>query len=292
MKVISRIKGGLGNQLFCYSAARRLALLNGIDLVIDDISGFVRDHEFHRKYALDHFNIKGRKAKPAERLEPFERYRRGVLKWRSRGKSFDEKRYVEQEGLSFDERLLSLKMKNSIYLDGYWQSERYFKDIESIIREDLLIIPPTDEINLTLADVMQRCKPAVALHVRWFESQDKTGGANVSASYYKTAIDMMENYFDSPRYFLFSDDLEAAKAKLELPENRVTLVSHNHGDENAFADLWLMTHCHHMIMANSTFSWWGAWLNSNAEKIIIAPKNGFANQTDVSDFYPNSWLMI
>ena len=80
-KVIARIKGGIGNQLFCYAAARRLALVNNAELVIDDITGFVRDRHYNRKYALDHFHIPCRKATPAERLEPFERYRRGVMKW-------------------------------------------------------------------------------------------------------------------------------------------------------------------------------------------------------------------
>ena len=110
-KIITRIKGGLGNQLFCYAAARRLALVNSAELVIDDVTGFVRDHNYRRRYALDHFHIPARKATPAERLEPFERYRRGLMKWSSRRKQFAERRYVEQEGEDFDHRLLALKVK-------------------------------------------------------------------------------------------------------------------------------------------------------------------------------------
>jgi hypothetical protein len=105
-KLIVRIKGGLGNQLFCYAAARRLALVNDAELVIDDVTGFARDQQYRRRYMLDRFNILARKATPRERLEPFERYRRGVMRLLSRRKPFVERHYLEREGIEFDERLL------------------------------------------------------------------------------------------------------------------------------------------------------------------------------------------
>jgi hypothetical protein len=151
LKVITRIKGGLGNQLFCYAAARRLALVNNAELVIDDVTGFARDRGYRRRYILDPFSIPARKATPGERLEPFERYRRGVMKWLSRRKPFEERRYLEQEGRNFDERLLAFKVKGTLYLDGLWQSEGYFKDVKQTIREDLQIIPPTDMLNQRMA---------------------------------------------------------------------------------------------------------------------------------------------
>jgi hypothetical protein len=290
-KIIVRIKGGLGNQLFCYAAARRLALVNNAELVIDDITGFARDRQFRRDYALDHFHIQALKATSSERLEPFERYRRGVMKWLSRRKPFAERHYLEQEGLDFDERLLALKVIGPLYLDGYWQSEGYFKDVEHTIREDLQIVPPTDEQNQRMAEVIRNSQ-AVALHVRWFEAPDRAGSHNASADYYQRAIALMDEKIDSPHYFLFSDDPVAARAKFVLPEGRVTFVSHNRGDENAYADLWLITQCRHVITANSTFSWWGAWLNPNEDKIVIAPKRWFANQTDVLDLFPQSWVTL
>ena len=115
-KIITRIKGGLGNQLFCYAAARRLALVNNAELVIDDVTGFVRDYQYRRRYMLDHFCITARKAMPSERLEPFERYRRSVVKWLSRRKPFAERRYLEQERWDSDEWLLMLKAKDALYL--------------------------------------------------------------------------------------------------------------------------------------------------------------------------------
>jgi hypothetical protein len=269
-KIIARIKGGLGNQLFCYAAARRLALVNDAELVIDDVSGFVRDRLYERQYALDNFSIPARKATPAERLEPFERYRRGFIKCLSRRRPFTQRAYLEQEGIDFDDRILAMKVKGTLYLEGYWQSELYFKDVEQIIRDDLWITPPTDLRNQLMAEEICNCV-AVALHIRLFDRPDSSALHNVSIDYYQRAIAMMEDKLESPRYFLFSDDVEVARTYLYLPEDRVTFVSHNRGDENAYVDMWLMGQCQHFITANSTFSWWGAWLGNGKNKIVVSP---------------------
>lgn len=143
-KIVTRIMGGIGNQLFCYAAARRLALVNHAELVIDDVTGFSRDRVYRRRYMLDHFNISARKATNYERMEPFERYRRGLAKYISKKLPFFEREYIEQERIEFDPRFLEYRTYNNIYIDGLWQSENYFKDVEDIIRDDLKIIPPTD----------------------------------------------------------------------------------------------------------------------------------------------------
>lgn len=292
-KIITRIKGGLGNQLFCYAAARRLALVNNAEVVIDDVTGFARDSLYCRRYMLDRFSISARKATSAERLEPFERYRRGLAKWVSRKRVFEKRAYVEQEGLDFDERLLGLKVNGTLYLDGYWQSEGYFKDVEHTIREDLRIIPPTDVLNQRMADEI-RNSHAVALHVRWFNPPGSNATDNVLADYYHRAIALMDEKVKSPRYFLFSDDPEAALAKLALPESRVTCVNHNRGDENAYADLWLMSQCNHFIIANSTFSWWGAWLAESDSTLIVAPDLKVLGITAWADIksIPGRWVRI
>ncbi len=292
-KVITRIKGGLGNQLFCYAAARRLALANNAELVIDDVTGFARDRQYRRQYVLDHFHIPVRKATPSERLEPFEYYRRGVMKWLSRRKPFAERHYLEQEGIDFDERLLVVKVKGTLYLDGLWQSGGYFKDVEQTIRDDLRIIPPTDASNQRMAEEI-RSSHAVALHVRWFDAPGSTATHNASADYYQRAIALMEEKIDSPRYFLFSDAPEAARAKLALHEGRVTFVSHNRGDENGYADLWLMSLCRHFITANSIFSWWGAWLGGRENKVVLTPNLKIDGKAawGFKGLIPNEWLRV
>jgi len=291
--VVTRIQGGLGNQLFCYAAARRLALASDATLVIDDVTGFARGRQYRRQYALNRFHIASRKATPAERLEPFERCRRGIAKWLSRRKPFAERRYLEQEGIDFDERLLTLNVEGTLYLDGLWQSEGYFKDVEQTIRDDLRIIPPTDALNQRMAEEICDSN-AVALHVRWFDAPGSTATYNVSADYYWRAIALIEGKVESPRYFLFSDDPDAARARLGLPEGRVTFVSHNRGDENGYADLWLMSKCRHFIIANSTFSWWGAWLGGGPGKVVVTPalKIDGTAAWGFKGLIPGDWLMV
>jgi len=271
-KVIVRLKGGLGNQLFCYCAARSLSLKNNAELVIDDVSGFQRDTKYRRRYTLMHFSIPARMATPADRLEPFERYRRGLAKWRSRRLPFEQRAYLEQEFRDFDPRLLALRLEGDLYLDGLWQSEIYFTDIEEVIRQDLTIKPPTDRANQNMAARIAECANAVALHVRWFEAPVATESSrNVSGGYYQRVIAYVQAHVEQPHFFLFSDDPAAAALRILLPEGCYTVVSHNMSDELAYADLWLMSQCRHFITANSTFSWWGAWLGEKVGSLVIAP---------------------
>ncbi|MEP7115199.1 MAG: alpha-1,2-fucosyltransferase [Ilumatobacteraceae bacterium] len=269
-KIIPRIVGGIGNQLFSYAAARRLALVNHAVLVLDDVSGFAHDYVYQRGYQLDHFTIPCRKATPAERLEPLSRVRRYLKRAMNRRRPFEERSYIQQEGIDFDPRLMDIKPRGTVYLEGYWQSEQYFKDVEAVIREDLRITPPTDEINQSMVERIRNCR-AVAVHVRFFDAPQEQGANNVPSDYYVRAIARMETLAPDAHYFVFSDQPAGARAKIPLPEDRITLVSHNQGDENAYADLWLMTQCQHFIIANSTFSWWGAWLAGYADKQVIAP---------------------
>jgi Glycosyl transferase family 11 len=293
-KIITRIKGGLGNQLFCYAAARRLSIVNDAELVIDDVTGFARDYAFQRQYALEHFNISCRKATPGERLEPLERYRRGVLKWRSRRKPFAERPYLEQEYQDFDARLLTRQVKGTLYLDGYWQSESYFKDVEATTREDLRITPPHDADNRSMSQRICQTSNPVALHVRWFSDPTSQSEHNLSEAYYANAIGLMEHKLDSPHYFLFSDNPEAARQKLSLPESRVTYVCHNQGDLMAYADLWLMSQCKHFIMANSTFSWWGAWLGEHPNQLVTTPNLSLqgAMSWGFAGLLPDQWIKM
>lgn len=269
-KIIVRIRGGLGNQLFCYAAARRLAIANNAELVIDHITGFARDREYRRKYMLDRFHITARTASRAELLQPFERYRRGFLKIVSRKRSFAERKYIEEEREEFDDRLLTLKVDGTLYLDGLWQSASYFADVEDVIREDLRFIPPGDLVNQQAEEAIRKSE-AVALHVRWYNAPESSRIGNAPREYYQRAIARLESEIGSAHYFLFSDLPTFAREVVNLPDDRVTTISHNVGDAAAHLDMWLMTRCKHFITANSTYSWWGAWLAGNEKKIVITP---------------------
>jgi len=292
-KVIPRLFGGLGNQLFIYAASRRLALVNHAELVLDDVSGFVRDHVYQRQYQLERFNIPCRKATAAERLEPFSRLRRALKrKWNQR-LPFEQRTYLMQQGIDFDPRLLQFKPQGTVYLIGYWQSEDYFKDVAATLRQDLQIKPPADAANLAMAERIGNCT-AVALHVRFFDELHAAGIYNARGDYYTHAVEAMERLVPAAHYFIFSDQPDAARAIIPLPDARVTLVSNNQGDTQAYADLWLMTLCQHFIVANSTFSWWGAWLAASTEKIVIAP--GFEQQTGngwgFAGLLPDRWIKL
>ncbi len=293
-KLIPRLFGGLGNQLFIYAAARRLALENNAELVLDDVSGFAYDKLYQRHYQLDHFNITCRKASLEERLEPFSRLRRAAKRIWNQRLPFEQRSYILQEGMDFDLRLLSFKPKATVFMEGYWQSENYFNDISPTIQRDLQIKQPIDAENLVVSK--QICSSmAVAIHVRFFDEPCDTVVNNTSSDYYARAVAVIEKLVPNAHYFIFSDQPEIARTRIPLPDSKVTLVAHNQGDENAFADLWLMTQCKHFIIANSTFSWWGAWLCAHPEKIVIAP--GFRNNSGAGSWgfaglLPDSWLKI
>ena len=130
--------------------------------------------------------------------------------------------------------------------------------------------------------------------MRWFNSPEGAGGDNIEKEYYSRAIEYMESELSSPHYFLFSDNIAAARKKIALPEDRLTLVAHNSGDRAAVSDLWLMTQCRHFITANSTFSWWGAWLGGRQDKIVVTPalkKDGIGSW-GFEGLVPEGWTQL
>ena len=298
MSIVIRIKGGIGNQLFMYAAARRLALISNQELLLDDISGFVYDLKYNRRYQLDHFNIPCQKAKSMERLEPFSKARRVLKRTINFFLPFETKNYIKQDNAYFDSKILNLRVKQQLYLEGYFQSEAYFKDFEFQISKDLKICPPKDDLNNELALKIKKNFPAVALHFRFFNKTsnneiDKKLSINASIDYYHAAIKKIEKLFPNAHYFIFSDKPEEAKKQIAFSDKRMTLVSHNDDDEYAFADLWLMTQCQHFIIANSTFSWWGAWLAKYKDKVVVAPSisKKYRHWADPK-LLPKEWLQL
>ncbi len=291
--IVVRIKGGLGNQLFAYSAARRLSLVSGSELVIDAVSGFERDFQYRSQYLLDHFNIPVRTATKAERLEPFGRSRRGISKWISKGKPWSDRSYIEQEFQAFDSRLLELATDRDIYLEGYWQSERYFSDVSETIRRDLRMVPPGDSGNRQLARRIQEIN-AVAVHVRWFDPPDAVSVSNTPVEYYRRATRAIGEMTDAPTFVLFSDDPPAAQTALGPLPGDTIVVSRNLGERRPCVDMWLMARCKHFIIANSTFSWWGAWLADYPQKFVVAPKMTVSGvgSWGFAGLLPDSWTQL
>lgn len=291
-KVIARVFGGLGNQLFCYAAARRLAIKNDAELVIDHISGFKYDYKYRRSYQLHKFDIPCRLADPSERFEPFPRIRRAIRKRVEKLRPFHRRGYISQEGMEFDERLLDLKFQKKLYIEGYWQSEKYFKDIEHVIRKEFTLKNIKSDKNLKLSDLILQ-KNSVAVHFRLFGETDEHYSVNSSLKYYRKSIEKITQDIENPHYFVFSDNPQKAGhmfGKFGLP---FTLISHNNSDQDAHLDLWLMSQCNHFIIANSTFSWWGAWLSKNSNKMVIAPgsvKKAGTGAWGFEGMLPKRWI--
>lgn len=298
--LITRIKGGLGNQLFCYASARRLALVNDAELVIDDISGFAYDKKYQRSYALGNFNISARKARPSERFVPFERIRRALNRRLSRNLPLNKRRYIYQNGVKFDAELLDLQLQTGItYFDGFGQSEKYFADMDKVIRSDLVIRPPTDTINQQISAMITSTN-SVALHVRWFESQHVQAASNISSSYYHEAIEKILSVTNQPHFFIFSDNADATKLKLDgmLSGINKTYVTHNKSESMAYADMWLMSLCKNFVIANSTFGWWAAWLGEKKGiSNVIAPSVAISASENITAWgfdglLPERWILL
>ena len=293
-KVIVRVKGGLGNQLWCFATARRLAMANEAELVLDDVTGFARDALYRRQYALQPFRISARRATPAERLEPFERARRFLHKRWSRHQPFAVRPYLEQEQLDFDERLLARRVSGTLRLDGLWMGEGYLKGAEDVIRRELVIDSAScPEAAAPMAEQILAVN-SVAVHVRWFDAPGQPSAFNAGAEYYAAAIARMRSAIERPHFFVFSDRPDAACALLGLASDQCTVVDLGLAESDAYVDLWLMSKCRHFIIANSTFSWWAAWLGERTPNLTIAPRLAIDGKTawGFKGLLPERWLVL
>lgn len=293
-RVVVRLMGGLGNQLFGYAAARRLALKNDAELVLDTVSGFKRDFRYRRTFALQEFNLAGRVATPWERLEPFERLRRGLWRARERRLPFAQRNYLEQEGADFDARLLRHQVRRDTYIEGVWTSEDYFKDVQDTIRADLAIRPPTDRLNQEMSTRIAALKAPISVHVRFFSLPGYANAdQHVAADYYRRAAAYLDERIEDGTFVVFSDRPQEAMAALGLPEQRTLLVDHN-TEHTAHADMWLMQQCQHFITANSTFSWWGAWLGERPGKQVVVPSVQTIPHPNwnIKGLIPDRWVQL
>jgi len=183
---------------------------------------------------------------------------------------------------------------DNTYVEGVFQSEKYFKDFENEIRQGFTFKTQPNAENKVLLNEIQSVN-AVSLHIRRGDyvsnsETQKTHGV-CSLEYYERTIDLISSKVESPHFFLFSDEPEWVQQNLSI-HHPFTVITHNSG-ANSFEDMRLMSNCQHNIIANSSFSWWGAWLNVNKNKTVIAPKEWFADkQHNASDIIPTSWVKV
>ena len=270
--IIVRFRGGLGNQLFQYAAAYSLAVSKGAELK-SDLYTYTK-HPY-RKYELNNFNVR----LPEATREEVHRFTGSNFISRYLNKKnnyFNCPAVFAQPHYHFYDDFFSLPVP--IYLSGYWQSEKYFLNTADALRKIFVPANTLDERNADLIATMKSTS-SVAIHIRRTDYTGERKGLSffqpMGLDYYQRAIEAIDKKIDNPRYFIFSDDIAWSRQQLKDLKD-ATFVDHNTGADS-YKDLLVMSACRHQVIANSTFSWWAAWLNDFANKTVIAPQTWFHN---------------
>ncbi len=293
--ILVKLNGGMGNQLFQYAMARRVSIKAGLPLYLDT-------QKFEsctlRKFALKHFNIDALFAKPEDKwrlhihrkIDPIA-FVHGLLDLK---RPLHKRRIIRELSFRFEPSLLQIK--TPAYLEGDWQSPKYFEDVEETIREDFTLKALPYGKTLETSHIIRNAPDSISIHIRRGDlvsdpNTNQTHGT-LPMEYYTEALASLAPKLEEPTAFLFSDDPNWAIAN--FPAKGITLhpVDHNN-EETAHFDLLLMSQCQHHIIANSTFSWWAAWLCGHPEKTVHYPKNWFKDSPhDTTDLFPADWIRV
>lgn len=286
------LSGGLGNQMFQYAAAKALATRLNTTLVIDLYTLEKKTQATKRYFELDIFDIQAEKrnttkGKVLNKIFPFvQRHRKFFSLF---GFFTDTAAILYQP--SFE------SLKGNITMMGNFQNEQYFKNIKDSIRQDFKFNKPLKGKNVELAKKLENVN-SISIHIRRGDYITNKGAATnfvtCDKSYYDNAINYILKAVSNPEFFIFSEDFEWIKENLNFENHPVTFVDWNK-ERDSHIDMQLMSLCKHNIIANSSFSWWSAWLNVNANKMVIAPSKWFQDETKnilLDKFYPEGWIKI
>lgn len=287
--IITRLMGGLGNQMFQYALGRRLALDRKVPFKLD-LSWFRSHHD--RKYLLENFKIKADIASAPE-IDRFKMTRNPKIQKLSETVIRHLPFYylfptVKERNISFDPRIL--KARTDAYFIGYWQSENYFKPISSIIRTDYQLKRHMSTEAVNIYQLINSTE-SVSVHIRRGDYLTIPRLGICSLDYYQNAHEYILGQLHNPYFFVFSDDIKWSKENLGFltPVCFVNL----HTSDKDVEELVLMSNCQHQIIANSSYSWWGAWLNTHANKHVIAPRKWSNDPNwDTSKIKPESWIQL
>lgn len=277
--IIARLHGRLGNQMFQYAAARRLAARLGVPVALDARGALARGEGVLTRVFDLPLSDPG-PLPPLRRETPL-----AYIVWRLGGRA---PRFRRERGLGYNPAFETFA--DPAYLHGYWQSERYFADIADTIRRDFTFPAFSNPQNADMAARIA-ATPAIALHVRRGDYLALGQHAICDEAYYLKALDTVAQGLDAPVVYVFSDDPDWAKANLPLPCEKI-VVDFN-GPDTDFEDMRLMSLCRHNVIGNSSFSWWAAWLNANPDKRVAAPARWFGDpKMDNPDILPDGWLRV
>lgn len=282
--IVTRLFGGAGNQLFQYAAGRMLADHLGTELALD--RRYMRIWDETRADCFSNYKhtrfVDNVHLPPSKFDDPLRYYL-----WRMYGR---KPRFRREKWLGFNEGFFDLR--DGSYLHGYWQSERYFTHAADVIRSDLRLTEPLDAANEAMVAQIKDTAMPVSVHVRRGDYLGDGGFAACPPEYYSAAVERLEKDLGQPlTCFIFSNDPGWAQENLTLGAE--TVVVDINDETKGHFDMHLQSLCAHNIIANSTFSWWGAWLNETPDKRVIAPKTWFAPGKPVNpDICPASWIRL
>lgn len=287
--IIIKLIGGLGNQMFQYAFYRKLSILKNIPVKLD-IFGYSDTYFLNkdekREYSLRHFKIQENLA-TREEIKEFSGLKSLLRKFIKKIK----RDIFKIDNFSFNEK--EFQVADKTYLSDYWQSEKYFKDIADILRKEFTL---KNDLSFFAKNIEKKIvnSNSVSLHIRRgdyaFNQKVKYCFGLLSLDYYQRAIEIIKDKINNPLFFIFSDDIDWVKKNLNLDASLIYVSNSNLRD---YEELVLMSKCKHNIIANSSFSWWGAWLNQNYKKIIVAPKIWFKNRNiNTKDIVPDNWIKI
>ena len=289
--ITTTLWGGLGNQLFIYAACRRLSIKSGLELIIDDKSGFSKDKKYRRSNQLNNFLIPFyNERKHLNKIKKFSSFDRRIKKYINNFLPLNYKTYIFQKSPDFDSRILTLRPKRNLRIEGYWQSENYFLDIENIIRDDLRFNNQLNDKNI-YNEKLIRNENSIALHIREPNKNLQNSELRDLKDYYIKSIEIINKKIENPYFFIFGEFKNIDYLIQYLKKYRFKVFC----DNTEIEDLYLMKLCRHFIISDSTFSWWGAWLSTNKNKIIIAPGYTDYNLERCWGFeglIPKNWLVI
>ena len=289
MKIVNTI-GGLGNQMFCYAFA--LALKEKYnETVFVDISHF-NNYGLHDGFQINEiFDVQEINIASNKEIKKLSRYIPHYKLSRIFRKLLPSKKteYVEKQDYVYDSFALSIK--NDCYYEGYWQSPLYFDDIKPSIKK-MFTFPKSFDKNKDLEELMSNVD-SVSIHVRRGDYLNHKSFIGIcELDYYERAINNIKKKIKDPYYFIFSNDIAWCKENLTsiLGTDKVQFVSHNQGNKS-YWDMYLMSCCKNMIIANSSFSWWAAYLNQYDNAYIICPIK-WVNRDYNTDVHSSSWILI
>lgn len=294
--IIVSLFGGLGNQMFQYATGKAVALRLNTELQLD--LSLLNDRTYrkdftYRNFELGVFKIKDEVA-DIQKVREFTPNLWNATEWVKQ--AYKIKRlikgshlYCERKKFYYEPQIESIA--DNTYLYGYFQTEKYFGHYLTEIQAQFQLNHAPNETNKRFIDAM-KSENSVSIHVRRGDYLLAPFNLLTAENYYRKAIEYIVERIEHPKFYIFTNDIEWTMAEFGQFDIDKTFISNNQGD-HSYMDMILMSNCQHNICANSSFSWWGAWLNSNRDKIVTAPKLWFKNSgTENSDLIPPSWIKI